>query len=467
MIGAIGRPRSILFVAGMFVLAVFSALGLTVYSGTKTGVVLALMAALGPLGAYAAIVAPLVFPFSLFVVLVPFDNLLAMNAFGTATRLLAMACGACLVFWLLRTRQAIAPDRAMWWWLLLAVWAATSMIWAIDPDASVAHMLTLCQLLSLYGALSLMPIERRTLYIILAATVLSGALASAYGSYVFRHGIDVGAQGRLFLANASDNDAIDPNHFGAALILPVAVALMGALRARSAWMQTACIGALLVMGAGIAISGSRGAAVALALTMLYIIYRLRTRLLAAGVALAALCAALAVDSNLVSRFATAASSGGAGRLDIWRIGLAAFREYFWVGAGYSNFPLAYDRAFISVFETHYTFWHRAPHNILLSIGVELGIVGLAIFLVCWFMQFRAMRSIRRDDPLFAVRTAVEGAILGLFVAGFFLDVITTKYLWLAFMLAMLVRNAAHAPGRTPVCERSSYPIAVQHSPISS
>lgn len=465
MIAAIARPRSLLFASGMFVLAVLSTLGLTVFSGTKTGVALALAAATGPLALYGAIVAPLIFPFSLFAVLVPFDNLLSLSAFGTFTRLLAIACGACLVFWLLRTRRAIAPDRALWWWILLALWAATSMIWAIDPEMSVAHMLTLCQLLSLFAALALFPIERRTLYIILGAVVLSGVLASGYGAYLFRHGTDVGAQGRLFLAN--DNDVIDPNHFAAALILPIACALAGALRARSATMHVFAILALLMMGAGIAISGSRGGAVGVALAMLYIVVRLRTRLLAAGVAFAALCAALVLDGNVVARFANAAASHGAGRTDIWRIGLAAFREYFWLGAGYSNFPLAYDRAFISVFETHYTYWHRAPHDILLSIGVELGVVGLGIFVVAWVMQFRSMRSVRPDDPLYAARTAVEGAILGLFVAGLFLDVMTTKYLWLAFMLAMLVRNAAHAPGKILACERNSYPTAVQPSLSSS
>ncbi len=464
MIAMLARPRS-LFVSSMVVLAVLSMLGLTVFAGTKTGVALALAATIGPLAAYGAIVAPLVFPFSLFVALVPFDNLLSLDAFGTFTRLLAIACGASFVFWLIRTRRAIAPDRALWFWILLALWCATSMGWAIQPEASYAHMFTLCQLLSLYGALSFMPVERRTLYVVFAAVIVSGVLASGYGAYVFRHGTDVGPQGRLFLAN--DNDIIDPNHFAAALILPIACALIGALRARSTALHTACIAALLVMGGGIAVSGSRGSAVAVAIAMLHIVFRLRTRLVAAGVAFAALCAALALDNNVLARFSSAEASGGAGRLDIWRVGLLAFREHFWLGAGYSNFPLAYDQAFINVSEHYYTHWHRAPHNILLSFGVELGIVGLVIFLAAWFVQFRTLRAIRRDDPLYAVRIAIEGALIGLFIAGLFLDVMHTKYLWLAFMLAMLVRNAALAPGKTPACERNSYPIAVQHSPIWS
>ena len=464
MIRSVARPQQIVG-AVVVALGVLATLGITALSGTKTGVALALAAVLGPLAAYAAIVAPLIFPFSFFIVLVPFDSLLALPAFGTLTRLLAIVCGVCIVFWLLRTRRSISPDRAVWGWLLFGVWCATSMVWAINPEIAYAHLFTLCQLLLLYTVMSLVPIERRNLVMILGAVVIGGVFASMYGAYVFRHGIDVGPQDRLFMV--SDNEVTDPNQFAAGLILPIAVAIVGMLRARSKLILFACIGAVLAMGAGLAVAGSRGAVVAVGLAILYIVLRLRTRLLTAGLGFAALCAALALDGNVVSRFSTAAASHGAGRLDIWRIGLVAFRDHFWVGAGFSNFPLAYDNAFINVFETHYTRWHRAPHNILLSTGVELGILGLVIFLIAWYMQFRTLRSIAPDNPYYAVRIAVEGALIGLFVAGLFLDIMMTKYVWLAFMLAMLVRNAAYTPGRIFTCGRTSYPTAAQRFPISS
>lgn len=446
----------------MTALALVALLGITALSGTKTGVALAIAAAVGPLGAYGAICAPLVFPFSLFALLVPFDNLLAIPAFGTVTRLIAIASGASMLFWLLRTKRAIVPDRALVFWALLAVWSALSMTWAIDPNMSYAHLFTFCQLLGLYAVLSFMPIEQRTLRIVVAAVVISGVLAAAYGAYVFRHGLDVGVNGRLMLAN--DNDIVDPNHFAAALILPIALAFTGFVRSRAILFRISCAAALLVMGGGIAISGSRGSVIAIAAVLLYILVRLRTRLLAAGIAVGALSCAVAFNSNIVQRFSTATATGGAGRLDIWRVGLAALRDHFWFGAGYSNFPLAFDQAFLSVSEHRYTFWHRAPHNILLSTGVELGIVGVAALVGAMIVQFRTLRVIDLGSSLYGVRVAVEGSLIGLFVAGMFLDILTTKYFWLALMLAMLVRNTAFAPRKALVWQTNSYPTAARQSP---
>ena len=430
----------------MLLLGVMATLGITALAGTKTGVALALAAVLGPLAGYGAICAPLVFPFTAYIALVPFDNLLALPAFGTLTRLLAIACGGSIVLWLIRTRRFIPPDRALVFWIALTAWAAASLGWAIDPNDSYAHLFTTLQLLELYAAISFVPIERRTLRVVLIAIVFSGAFAASYGVYVFRHGIDVNAgNGRLWLQN--DNSIVDPNQFAAALLLPCALALAGFLRAKSWTLWLGSSAALVVMGLGIAVSGSRGAVLALAAVLLYLVLRLRTGLLAAGVAVGALSCALTFSSDLVQRFSIAASTDGAGRLDIWRVGLHAFRDYFWFGAGYSNFPLAYDQSFLTVSEHHYTWWHRAPHNILLSTGVELGIVGLVLFLIAYAQQFRTLRVVGRQDPLFTVRVAVEGALIGLFVAGLFLDILYTKYFWLALMLAMLVRNAAYAPQR--------------------
>ena len=59
-----------------------------------------------------------------------------------------------------------------------------------------------------------------------------------------------------------------------------------------------------------------------------------------------------------------------------------------------------------------------------------------------------MRDVPADDPDYALRLALEGALIGLFVAALFLDVMITKYVWLAFMLAALLRNA-HVRVRRP------------------
>ncbi|MGB6985796.1 MAG: O-antigen ligase family protein [Candidatus Aquilonibacter sp.] len=463
MIRSLVRPP-LLVTTGMLVLGAFAALGITALAGTKTGVALALAAVLGPLAVYGAICEPLVFPFTFYVMLAPFDNLMGAPAFGTLARLLAIVCGASIVLWLIRTRRAVAPDRAILLWGLLWVWSAASLTWAADPVVGYSQLFTLGQLLALYVVVSLVPLDKRTLHIVLASVVLSGTVAAGYGAYLFSRGMDLRG-GRLFLS--IDNNPMDPNQFAAALLLPIALALIGLLQARSLALRAAYTGALLVMWTGIAVSGSRGAVVAAAVVLIYIMLRARTSLLASGVALAVISSALALNGNIASRFSIAASTGGAGRLDIWRVGLIAFRNHFWFGAGYANFPIAFDQAFLEISEHQYTFWHRAPHNILLSAGVELGVVGLVILVAAWIVQFRALRAISRHDALYGVRIAAEAAVIGLFMAGMFLDILTFKYLWLAFMVVMLIRNAALAPKRTPLWPINSYPTTVPHSPMTS
>ncbi|HTU70961.1 MAG TPA: O-antigen ligase family protein [Candidatus Baltobacteraceae bacterium] len=466
MIRSLVRPPQIAG-AGISLLAVFAMLGITALSGTKTGVALALAAALGPLAAYAAICRPFVFPYALFVVLVPFDNLLALDAFGTLTRLIAIASGGAILLWLIRTRRAIMPDRAIVYWALLTAWSAATVTWAIDPSASYAHLFTFCQLVGIYAVVSFVPIDSRMLRFTMAAAIVGGCLASGYGTYVFRQGLDIAGGDRLFLAN--DNSIIDPNQFAAALILPIALSMVGLIRARSTALRCGCGLALLIMGGGIAVSGSRGGLLGVAVALIYVIVRDRKRILGAFIGLAALSAALLFDSNVINRFSNAASTGGAGRVDIWRVGLSALRDHFWFGAGISNFSVAYDQSFLTVSEHYYTRWHRAPHNLLLSTSVELGIVGLVILLAAWYFQFRSMRSVPMYGELSGPRIGVEGALLGLFVAAMFLDVMYTKYIWLAFMLAMMVRNAAVAPARTQPqpCAINSYPIAAPTSPTTS
>jgi len=429
----------------MLTLGIFAALGIIVLSGTKTGVALALAASIGPLGAYAAICAPLVFPFTLFVVLVPFDNLLSTDAFGTITRMLAIACGVSIVLWLIRTRRAIMPDRALFVWCLLAFWALATLAWAIDTDTASTHLFTLFQLLALYAAASFVPVERRALRVVLFAVICSGVAAAVYGIILFRSGTDVSANGRLVITN--DENTIDPNQFAAALILPISIALVNLVNGRSITTRTGCMLALIVMGGGIAVSGSRGGLLGVCAVFLYVFFRTRVRLLAAGIGLGALSIALAFSNNVLTRFSTATATGGAGRVDIWRVGLSALREHLWFGAGFANFPVAFDQAFLSVTEKYFTHWHRAPHDILISTGVELGVLGLVLLLLGWWTQFRALRQIARADRLYNARVALEAALIGLFIASLFLDILTTKYLWLAFTVVMLVRNAAVAPAK--------------------
>ena len=450
-IGVLARryfPPTTLVYIGMIFLAILAACGAIALSGTKTGVALALLAVLGPIALYYALVAPLVFPFSLFVIAIPFDNLLQMAAYGTMTKLFAALAAGAIIVWLIRTRRFVIPSRPLLFWGAFVCWEVLSIAWALDPQLAAQRIITPLELFLLYAAISFLPIDERMLKVVIAATILGAALAGGYGAYVFHGGNNVGGGGRLFLAN--DQTLIDPNHFASSLLGPFAIAITMFVMTRSALVRFVVALAIAAMALGFAVASSRGALLGMVVMFIYLVWRSPRRLLLGGIGLAGMALGLAVYGRVLQRFSNAASTGGAGRSQIWHVGVNAFKQHWLAGAGYGNFPVAFDQSFLTVSQTYYTSWHRDSHNILIGNGVELGIIGLVLMLLAWKAQFSALRFIGREHRLYALRVAIEGAILGLFVSGMFLDLMTEKYLWLIFILAALTHNVARGPARAPI-----------------
>lgn len=437
-----GAPRlfAVLLIVALSLATLYGAIML---AGTKLGMLLALLALFGPVSVYLALTSPLLFPFCLYVLLVPFDNLLDLSSFGTLTKLLGAACGVALLVWLARSRAAMAPGRAVLVWAVFVVLCVASVMWAIDPALALGPLFTTVELFALYAIIACMPVDAKTLTAVLWTVIASGGLAACYGIYLLHTGGDM-SHGRLFIAVAGANgnsSHIDPNHFAASLLMPIGLATVTLVQARSWSPRAAAFACLVLMAYGVAFAGSRGALLALVAMVLYLMIRSPKRWLIAGAALAGFGAALAYHSSAISRFSMALSTGGAGRLEIWKVGWAAFRLQPVLGAGLGNFGLAYNRAFLDVSLTKNIYWNQAPHSNLVWIAVELGCVGLVIFLYAWWVQFRSLRSIDRDDAFFPLRTALEAGLIGLFVASLFLGTLTYKYLWLGFILVMLTRNA--------------------------
>lgn len=428
-------------IAGAMVatLGAIASLAITFLAGTKTGVALALASIGGPAIVYVMLVAPLVFPFTFYVLLVPFDNLLAFSAFGTVTKLLAIVSGIALMFYLVRTRRAVAPGPALGVWVGLFAWCGATAFWALDQASVWALLPTALELLVLYAVISIFPCDRRVVTMTSIATIAGGTIASAYGAYLFGNNVDVSTNGRLFIA--TETNVIDPNHFAASLLLPIGLTIGVALYARKPWIALLAVGALLVLMEGIAVAASRGAILGLGAMLLYLLIRSQHRLKLAIAMIPAAIVAVATKPDLALRFGTAISGGGSGRTDIWVVGWAAEKMHWLLGAGYNNFAFAYDQAFVRVYQKEFSGWHRAPHDILLQTAVELGLVGLGLMLTAWAVEFRMLRVVPRADPDYAIRLSLEATVIGTFVAALFLDMMVMKYLWLTFTLIAIVRNA--------------------------
>src|SRR5579864_3454696 len=204
---------------GAVFLAFLGILALLATNGSKTGLALTAVAAFGPVALYFGMKRPLVFPFAFYAFMVPFDNLLTIAHFGTVTKLLAIICGAAMVYYLMRNRTYVKPSRSLWLWGIAIVWMALSVLWAIDPKLSVTRLATFGELFLLFLGLSLLPARKQDLNIVLLAVCLGGVAASLYGAYLFHSGTAQFIQGakitsgRVYLQNAEN--FIDPNHFGA------------------------------------------------------------------------------------------------------------------------------------------------------------------------------------------------------------------------------------------------------------
>jgi len=235
---------------------------------------------------------------------------------------------------------------------------------------------------------------------------------------------------------------INADHFAGALVFPIAIALVGCLRLRGL-RRIAAAAAFVLLVSGMLVSATRGSLVAVAVLGAYLAVVERRRIGLLVVGLLGLAASFAMP-NIWLRFLDPEQGGLGGRSGIWAIGLAAFRQHWLVGDGTGNFRLAYGDAYLSIAQPGYFYhrWAEDSHNLIVNTGVELGIVGIVLVLAAWVLQFRTVARIPRTSSMGAIRSAIEAGTLGLFVVAMSVDLMWYKYLWIAFMLAMLARNAS-------------------------
>ncbi len=446
MVGRLRLPdrahrATIIGLAFVSVLGVIACVASVMLSGTKTGAALALIATLGPIIIYTAIVAPIIFPFGLYAMLTPLDTLLALPGFGTMTKILGVITGAALLFYMIRTKRGVQPPPVAVIWLVFYLWVTSTLWWAIDTDSSFKVLGISWSLLLLFIVTSMFRLNASMLRGAINAVLIGGVISALYGLYFFHSGGNLTQTGgRLWIQ--TDDASINPDHFANSFILPATLALVAALWATRWRARLLYSAGLFLMLLCMALTGARGGMLGFGAAALFLLFRDRHRaalaMLLGGGAIVGLAAR---GQFLIARFSTAVSTGGAGRVDIWRAGFAAFKQYWLFGAGYGNFPLAYNRFYLNVFQSVDPHFSRASHNMVLNAAVETGIIGLVLLLTAWVQTFRMLSPIQESDYRYPLRLALQGSIVGLFVAGMFVDMMISKYVWLAFTIAVMTYNA--------------------------
>jgi len=422
-------------------------LGLTAFVAIVDGLGLraAALAALLvlPIALYIAFEWPLESVFGLYVLLVPFDNLLGTGSFGTVTKFLGIAAGAFLTLSLARRRAFTFESKPLRILCLFALWMTASTLWSIDQGSSLKILPTYLGLFVLYAAVTMVPITTAQFRTLLLLALLGGICAAAYGAHSFYQNPpqpDGGPIQRLVLQVG--NSSIDPNHFANALILPACIAVMWALRAKLAAVRIACIAATALIVAAVLLSGSREGLIAMAFIAAYYAWRSRYRLRLMVAVGAVVLVAATVETSVFARFSSALQTGGSGRTSIWAVALEAAKHRLLQGYGIGSFPAAYDQFYLRVPQPYPYGWDSPAHNLILHYLVETGLVGLFLIAAFLWMQFRSLRDVNPRGDLQDERIMMEAALIAIGIVSTTIDLFHYKYAWLVFFMVALLRNAA-------------------------
>ena len=417
-----------LLVAGMLVVRELAA-------PTRPGIAMCAAIVLLPIVALAFLRLP-VYLFALYAALMPFDNLLVSSSGATMGKYLGVALSGTILLALLASRRTAPPPRSLGILLLFFLYAGLTIFGAIDLATATSTYGLFASYAVFYALLSIYPFRERDANLVVWAMLAGAAAAALYGDNFFFHGQQI-ADNRLYIG-WNDQQSIDPNDYATTLLAPIAIALAYCLRARAGLVKLGYLMLLAVFFSGVAISGSRGAATALAAIALYFLWRSRFKIQLAALLVPVTAAIWA--SPIGARLMTSDVATADGRTQLWKVGIAALRAYWITGAGPGNFPNAYDRYYLSVWHT-VDQWSRPAHSVFLQSAVEYGIAGLVLVLVLWYAMFRELREAEHDAVFGDLAMALRASVLGLFVAGFSLDLLMYKYTWLTFALVAMVRSA--------------------------
>ncbi len=396
--------------------------------------------ALAPVLVVLAVRRPYLFPYGLFVILVPFDNLLRIGGAGTLTKLLGMLAAGFVVLQVLREKRIGCAPLAVYLALAYLAWLLLAVLWSPDLQAATLEAESMGSLVLLYAIFALAPIGERDLRAICACAVVGGVVASAYGIHMLHAGAAGEDYGRLMID--VDNRTIDPNHFANALLAPLALALVGLLRARKPGPLLAYGAAVVTIAAGQLISLSREALLGSVLIGAVLIAFSKRRALGLAIGLPLVVLLPFAVPSIGRRMLEAGATGGAGRSFVWHIVWRAIHAHPLFGWGTGGALEAYDRNYLAVYALVHQGWGVPPHNTPLHILLELGVVGLVLVGLAYLTTFRQFAGIRRGDGLYDLRVALTAALLALGFVSCFIDVANYKYLWIVLIAIAQLRSVA-------------------------
>jgi len=323
------------------------------------------------------------------------------------------------------------PTSAILWCAAFIAWVAASILWAVRPDVSLAHISTVIGLFAFLFVMGSFRITWREFKWLIILTVAGGVLAALYSLYEFHSGVSLATRDTVRATLSAGETYVNPNRFAVRLLLPLAFCIAGFISAPSKIVKFASLACAGLISLALLVVQSRGTLIAAVVMVVVFVVRLKVRrglipvIIVAG-------AMIAATPTIISRFQT--NDRGAGRFDIWLVGWAAAKHYPVSGAGLSNFPVVYND-FAGAGQHLYMKKENDSHNIYIEMIVEEGIIGLSLLLITIRAQFRLLsKSRKRFSDSTAMLVACEAGFYSILVAGVFGNILWDKTFWLAWVL---------------------------------
>jgi O-antigen ligase len=397
----------------------------------------------GALGLSLLMIWPAHLWLGVFVFLVPFDDVSALQA-GAGGLTLTSLIGLVALFVLLATAMALhrfrLPSRQAFWWFAFISWAGCTVLWSVDRDIAMERLPTMINVFFFYLIVTCCHFSEKEVSQITRLAIFGGCVAACIALYEFRSGIfyrNLNMRGSLVFGDRQT----DPNIFAASLLLPLALVageFLGSAKWRSRFLLSLCA---LLIASGIFVTTSRGALLAIvAMALVYmrklgINWRVLAPLTLLGGAL------LMAPEFLFKRLGQAEASGGAGRVYIWQTGVAALKDYFFAGAGLDNFAVIYND--YAAHAVHFAGLNRPAHNVFLQIAVELGAIGCLLFACALIspLRYASRREAFSTGSMRFRLISCEAAAYGMLVAAFFLGLLWTKAFWIVWIMLAICSRA--------------------------
>jgi O-antigen ligase len=310
--------------------------------------------------------------------------------------------------------------------ILLVISVVPGLFFAPDVFA-VVRTLVMWTLFVLVFQLVVEDGRRETVRRLLLTLALAAAVVAA--TAVVRSGgqpAELSALGDVAVGRATGSFT-DPNILGTFLALALPGALALGLGGPPAWRPLG-VAAFCVTFAGLALSLSRGGLVAAAAAMLVLLaWRPFRRLAAAAALVVALLLATGANplsgvqqvDTVVERVVSIGYAGQSQtdqRLEIYRVTPQIIADHPVFGVGANQYSIVAPRYGLIDPTTGFTFDHA--HDVVLTVGAELGLVGLVALLWLTVALARVLwRGCRRVSTDRGLVLAVTAALAGLAIEG--------------------------------------------------